>query len=116
MKETGLRVDIYRNARSGYDCTNGGVSSKAVEGILVGDGIEGPNEPREGQVVFRLVKRMLGGKPYFHAEPDVPVPAGHVGYMFGGNFLYTSDSRLRRICEYPIPIHDRSEVPHRGMD
>jgi hypothetical protein len=29
--------------------------------------------------------------------------------MFGGNFIYTSDSRVREICAYPIPIHDRCE-------
>ena len=28
--------------------------------------------------------------------------------MFGGNFVYTSDSRFP--SDYPIPIHDRFET------
>jgi hypothetical protein len=34
---------------------------------------------------------------------------GRVGPMFGGNFLWTSDSRFRRLFDGPIPIHDRFE-------
>ena len=35
-------------------------------------------------------------------------PKGNVGYMFGGNFIHTSDSRIPN--DYPIPIHDRQET------
>jgi hypothetical protein len=34
-------------------------------------------------------------------------------WSFGGNFIYTSDSRLRNVCKYPIPLHDRNESRHR---
>lgn len=46
---------------------------------------------------------------YYHAEP-IDQPSGMVGPMFGGNFCYSSDSRFREICQYPIPIHDRFET------
>jgi len=63
----------------------------------------------------KLVRRQFGdGKEYVHAEPffceDWPEERfknRHV--MFGGNFLYSCDSRFREICSYPIPIHDRIE-------
>ena len=39
----GLIVSIYKAERTG-DCTNGGVSSKATEALLIGDGVSGPFE------------------------------------------------------------------------
>lgn len=49
---------------------------------------------------------------YIYAEPDLPVPIGHVGYMFGGTYACTSDSRFNETFghSYPIPIHDRTET------
>jgi hypothetical protein len=39
------------------------------------------------------------------------VPAGEDRWlMFGGNFIWSSDSRFRNeVSEYPIPVHDRIE-------
>ena len=48
---------------------------------------------------------------YVHAEP-VDKPEGKVGPMFGGNFIYTSDSRFPN--DYPIPVHDRFETPEQA--
>ena len=54
----------------------------------------------------RLVRRNLSGGEYIHAVP-YGCPDGST--MFGGSFIYCSDSRLRNLNKYPIPLHDRIE-------
>lgn len=44
---------------------------------------------------------------YNFFRPDV-IPAGYHS-MFGGNFVWTSDSRFSNIYKYPVPVHDRVE-------
>ena len=103
----GLRISVYRHGN--YDCTNGGISSRYNELILVGEGIEGPvtvdlDNPPEN--VVKIVKRKLfGGKEeYMHIEPY-----NNEGkwFMYGGNIACTSDSRFP--SRYPLKIHDRCE-------
>ena len=45
---------------------------------------------------------------YIHAEPIVDRGRW---YMFGGNYLKTSDSRFKDLTgiRYPVPVHDRTE-------
>lgn len=106
MKTTkGLLCDIYKSGD--YDCTNHGLSSKNTNLIFVD--AEGPFEGTVENSV-KLVKRNLFRGEYLHAEPLVK-PEGMVGPMFGGNFIYSSDSRFRAISAYPIPLHDRFETP-----
>jgi hypothetical protein len=100
----GLIVSIYKAERTG-DCTNGGVSSKATEALLIGDGVSGPFEESSERPTLKLVRRNLFGREYLHAEPIDP-PTG-VGWMAGGNFIWTSDSRFPN--DYPIAVHDRQE-------
>jgi hypothetical protein len=52
---------------------------------------------------LRIVRRELFGGEYIHAEPYEPG-----SYAFGGRFIYTSDSRFRKLNKYPIPLHDRN--------
>lgn len=106
-----IRVSIFRDAAGG-DCTMDGVTSPergAKTAFVLG--VEGPNTDAEalsiGGVVLRLVKRIINGCEYVHAVP-ANLPRG-TQTMFGGNFVYTSDSRLRSVCQYPIPVHDRIE-------
>jgi hypothetical protein len=98
----GLVCLIYK---CGWDCSNGGVSSQCEEVTLVELGKEAeifaPNPERPP---VRLVRR----GNYLHAEP-VYQPKGLVGPMFGGNFIYSSDSRFP--SEQPIALHDRWESP-----
>lgn len=103
----GLTIWVYRD-RLG-DCTNGGISSRYDELILVGEGIEGPvsvdlDNPPENLV--KIVKRRLFGEsePYLHIEPY-----NNEGkwYMAGGNHAYVSDSRFP--SRYALSIHDRCE-------
>ena len=41
-------------------------------------------------------------RPFKSADPN------KTGYMFGGNFAYSSDSRFP--FDYPLGIHDREET------
>ena len=105
-----LPVSIYRDSDSS-DCTNGGLSGRVTRALLIGEGLEGFIEPKPGDVVFRIVKRDLFDGPYYHVEPVADqCPTDMNGPMFGGNYVAASDSRLRKICQYPMPIHDRFET------
>ena len=110
--QRGLTVDIFRWDHG--DCTNDGVTSRARglrSILLVGAGITGPVELREGAPALKLVQRTIRGiGTYYHAEPLDPPPAGAAGWMHGGNFVYTSDGRLSEAgVTYPIAVHDRCE-------
>lgn len=104
----GLWVDVFRCA-TGVDYTNGGPTSTRKSVFLVGipDGTELADDV-DARDVFRIVHRTISGRQYVHAEPAVPSGGRR---MFGGNFLWTHDSRFRRtVCENPIQVHDREET------
>ncbi len=99
------------------DCTNGGLTAKHVSVMLIGPG-GAPSDfdpKKSGLPVFRVVIRQFAGEPYYHAEPIEEFKTttigkeSAIGPMFGGNFLFSSDSRFRRMFQYPIPAHDRFE-------
>lgn len=106
-----LPVGVYRNAWIG-DCTNDGISASQERLYLVCD--QGFHDLPDGDPrLIRLVKRSFHGGESAHlsVEPVNDPRYGdgkHVGPMFGGNFVYTSDSRFP--SDYPIPIHDRFET------
>lgn len=58
--------------------------------------------------VLKLVTRQIGGREYKHVEPVGIVPAGMIGWMAGGTFVYSSDSRFPN--QYPLSLHDRTET------
>lgn len=100
----GMLVNIYRHA--GPDTSNHGVSQKMETMLLVGPGI--PKVfPVADRPVLQLVKKNGTGKFHLIAEPDALPEAGNIGWMFGGNFVYSSDSRFP--SRTPIPVHDRQE-------
>lgn len=93
-------VRVFRDTLG--DCTNGGATSKAGSFILVPEGVAF----QSSEPILRLNRRMIGGREYLRAIPDGETR--HV--MFGGNFVWSTDSRFRRqVSEYPIPVHDRVE-------
>jgi hypothetical protein len=105
METNGLSVQVYRckyDHSGDCDCTNGGITSKMNSLILGGV----PNCPFTGDEnnTVVLVERCTG---YVCAVP-VKQPEGMCGPMFGGNFIYSSDSRFP--SNYPIPVHDRFEA------
>lgn len=109
----GLLVSVYRKAGDGIfdgDTTNGGISSKHGRLILVGDGVPGVFSATEDTPAIRLIKRRVMGRAFWIAAPLDATFEGEGGgfpYMFGGNFLYTSDSRFP--SDAPIKIFDRLE-------
>lgn len=115
--EKALLVNVYRNVeweRTGVDCS-GGPSSREEDFFLIGDGVEGPFEipghgsTYDGRAILKLDRRG-GGSGLLRA---VPVVVGQKApwFMFGGNFIYSSDSRFAALNNgYPIPIHDRVET------
>ena len=110
----GLTVSIYKNP-SYAGCSNNGVSETHDKAILIGDGIPEIFEAKEGDCVLRLVKGNLAG-----TVKIVPVdqPEKSCGAMFGGSFVYTSDSRFSEACKKlagvyvcgAVPLHDRFET------
>ena len=100
-----LMVSIYRPA-DGMDCTNKGLSSIHNEAIVFWDvpvGSKGKVSSYRDFPVFYLVKDASGEN--YKAVPHDYRPGNR--YMFGGNFIYTSDSRWP--TKAPIKIHDRRE-------
>lgn len=118
----GLGVTVYRNGDG--DFTNGGVTARANDLILFGieDGHWKPEEVGHKADKLLLVKRDRAHfRGYVYAVPAVvidgtvvekPLPEGHVGWMAGGNFVGTSDSRFAEgvTALGAIPVHDRSET------
>jgi len=129
MNSKGFLVDVYRH----HDCTNGG--SRDNDSILV------INEPEpfilEVPEIFESDGSDIFGQeyrrpPYYlvhrpHIGDYILYPADvnlglvakghHPGYMFGGNFAYTSDSRWKwgavkifdRNESRPFPQHENAE-------
>lgn len=104
-----LPIDVYRC--KGVDCSNGGVSSKYNSLLLVcNEGFINVDESNLPENLVKVKKRYLFGENIYSIEP-YNEPTG-AGWMFGGNFAYTSDSRFGRACggQYgAIAIHDREE-------
>jgi len=98
VKNKGLTASIYR---SDYDSKiNVMYGKKSV--TIIDDQISELFEPDENHPPVRIVRRQLAGGEYIHAEPMEP---GY--YAFGGSFIHCSDSRIRSLNKYPIPLHDR---------
>lgn len=101
-----LPIYVYKNNLG--DCTNNGVSSKFDKLLLIHE--EGFITIDENDIPENLVKvvtRKLYDGEYKHIEPYKK--ASGVGYMHGGNYASSSDSRFSKISKYPLAIHDRTE-------
>lgn len=117
-----VKVCVYRTAYLG-DCTNNGVSSRHDSMTLfygckrqeVLDYCKEKGIDPDGCLV--LVERRLRGEQYSYATPLVH-QTGKLGPMFGGNFIYTSDSRLAEAMgtsvSVPVKVHDRYEMQEEG--
>jgi len=100
----GLLVNVYRWQ---HDCTNGGISSKFDNFILVSPGILPEIFDSHDDCPALLMVRSPLGEDWI-AVPAEGKDANKVGWMFGGNFVYTSDSRFTP--GHPIRVHDRQEI------
>ena len=107
-----LPVDVFRHSHG--DCTNNGVSSRYETLYLICDeGFVDVDENNPPDNLVKLVKRNFPWHkdPIYHIEPFVD-PEG-AGWMMGGNYAATSDSRFQRMVGDmygAVPIHDRQET------
>lgn len=91
------------------------VSSGNDRAILVTDGKTG-----DSSTVMSNEPYLLLGKMEFRGRTSIsakPVNYGNEGKhkMFGGAFVWSSDSRFRNdVAEYPVPLHDRVEYKDGG--
>ncbi len=107
-------VQIYKSPLG--DCTNGGISSTRKHLILF-------NPSLSKEEVFSIIKeknfdindcvQTVLYKDYVKAVPiSLLYSESPVWYMYGGNHLYSSDSRFKEVtggCKQPIFLHDRVE-------
>lgn len=88
----------------GQDYSNGGISSTDKEVLLVGDNIPEIFES-QGRPVVKIENhyrdKIRAVEVSREAEGD------EIGPMFGGSFVWSSDSRFP--ADYPVPLHDRFE-------
>jgi len=104
-----LPIYVYRSCFG--DCTNGGISSCYDRLLCVCDNgfidVDADNPPEN---LVRIVKRSLFGRDVFHVEPVAA--ADGVGWMAGGNYAASSDSRFSDMIGGmygAVAIHDRTE-------
>jgi len=108
--DTGLLVHVFRSTSIG-DTTNGGVTGKHNALVLLVPGLDAPTEPDYTRPALVFVERYIGGKPAHFAIPAADARMHDAGYttpMFGGHFVWSSDSRFP--TPGPIPVHDRYET------
>lgn len=85
-------------------------SDRIHQFVLTGNGIDGPFEPSNDAPELCLVRRKLSTGEYVcAAPPDYVANRTYISYMASGNFVWSTDSRFRRVCDYPVAIHDRRE-------
>lgn len=107
----GLIANIYKSKTLG-DCSNGGISADHDEVLVV---LDEPScqvfEERKGLPCVKIVRRILFEKEYVHAEPIDTKDKTKVGFMAGGTFIYSLDSRFSEfVNKYPVSLHDRQET------
>ena len=108
-----LPIEVYVTKRhKDCDCTNGGISSKYEQLLLVCDeGYVTIDEKNPPENLVKVVTRNFGFGTYRHIEPVAKVDEGKVGWMDGGNLAYSCDSRFSRLAgDYPLCIHDRQDT------
>lgn len=109
-KLKGIRVNVFRNAAHGYDCTNKGLSSQYATLTLVGDGIPEIDEEREDAPAIAVKVKNVYRKQHIYCEP-VSNPADK-HYMFGGNYVLAAQGTYKCFGDLgcsPLPVHDRQE-------
>ena len=102
----GLRCSILLNATYG-DCSNGGISSRVKNVILVGEGIPEIAHASDDYPAVVIDSVRIGAKTHFFAVPKELHDQKNVWTMASAAFIWSSDSRFP--FEYPISLHDRVE-------
>jgi hypothetical protein len=103
-------LPLYVYSNKGFKgCSNNGISEKYDRLLLVcEEGFIDIDENDLPENLVKVVTRNLFGNEYKHIEPYKN--ATQIGYMAGGSYASSSDSRFRAISQYPLSIHDRQET------
>jgi len=92
------------------DCSNFGISSKCDKVTIIDENVPAMYEPTKEAPAVKIVRRTIYGEQYIHAEPIEQTSPKHRGWMAGGCFIYSCDSRFRQgVNAYPVSLHDRQE-------
>tara|TARA_Y100000310_G_C20549394_1_gene747264 strand:+ start:563 stop:895 length:333 start_codon:yes stop_codon:yes gene_type:complete len=99
-----IPVNVHRSV---YDSTNNGLS-KFFDRLNVTLPGEDPGDSKLPH--FYLDVKHVGRDPYYYLRPAKA--AEGAGWMNGGNFAHTTDSRFTREVGHngAVPIHDRDET------
>jgi len=105
LPKKGLIVNVYKSPLG--DSTAGGLTSKFDKAVIVGKGIPEIFAPSEDAPAIYLDKI----RDHVFASPVDKTQEKSGTWMFGGNFVYSSDSRFSKLTNdgNPIPVHDRFE-------
>lgn len=109
----GYRVEIY-TSYDGNQPLNVVSNGQFKDMVLVTDGKTGDSSVvMSDEPYLRLQNKNVFGEIYTSV---VPVNIADKEWkMFGGNFVWSSDSRFREeVSEHPLPLHDRVEYEDGG--
>ena len=110
LPKKGLLVYVYRSPLG--DSTAGGITSKFDKVVIVGSGIPEVFLPsNDAPAVYLDTINAVRGRKKIYASPVDKTKEKDGTWMFGGNFIYSSDSRFVALTDdgNPIPVHDRFE-------
>ncbi len=106
----GLSVSVYKWGE--HETTNGGLSAFFDDVFAFAPELEGNYEAEDMKPIdpVFVIEPNRNGAQYGPVAYPIEDADGRAGPMFGGNFLWTSDSRFSRAFPNgPVPIHDRFE-------
>ena len=99
----GLIAYIFRSAAHGPSTTN--MLHHVQQVVVVGPGVPPIFEATDEMPAVEVGYIKFGGTSYPHLKP-----AGlKKWFMFGGDLVYTSDSRFTELFGGPLKLHDRCE-------
>lgn len=99
-----LPVDIYES-KDKHNCSNNGISARYKEILLIcKHGFISVDTDDPPDNLCKVVTKQYTFGTFTHVEP-VAKPNG-CGWMFGGQIVYTSDSRFG---DKPLKLFDRCE-------
>jgi hypothetical protein len=106
----GIIALIYRDSL-GIDFSNRGISAQVTEVTVIGPGLDPIFTASEERPAVRLVAREVLDGVTVHAVPVIPQGEPAPWFMFGGTFIFSSDSRFRSAAGHygAVPLHDRAE-------
>ena len=111
MNFSEILVFVFKNPLG--NCTNNGISGNIINMELVVENCFDPKKHDIDKTLILRIKESPDGMYLFATPTDEYIEqhhSDHLGPMFGGNFIHTSDSRFP--SNYPIPVHDRFETQH----